>query len=375
MSVETADGFPVGGGEMGRLIQAFDWAGTSLGPLEAWPQSLRTATDIVLESPVPIVMLWGPDGVMIYNDAYSVFAAQRHPTLLGSKVLEGWPEVADFNAEVMRVCMAGGTLRFPGQELTLYRNNRPEEVWMNLSYSPVHDESGKPGGVIAIVLEITEQVLAERALAAEQAALRDANRHLQLLVNELNHRVKNTLSMMQAMAAQTFRNPEDLAGAQERFSARIMALAKANDLLTGENWEAASLSDVLEVAVRSHADGERLTTKGPPVRLSPKTAMSFSMAMHELATNAVKYGALSSPEGRVEVVWAVDPAPGGRRLRLAWTERNGPQVTPPARRGFGSRLIERGLAAELGGSVVIRFEPDGVVCTIDAPVDLYESPA
>ena len=116
-------------------------------------------------------MLWGEDGIMIYNDAYSVFAAERHPRLLGCKVREGWPEVADFNDNVMKVGLAGGTLAYRDQELTLHRKSAPEQVWMNLDYSPVLDESGKPAGVIAIVVETTEKVLAQRRIAAERERL------------------------------------------------------------------------------------------------------------------------------------------------------------------------------------------------------------
>ncbi|MGF6710843.1 signal transduction histidine kinase [Luteibacter sp. W1I16] len=152
------------GGEAGALIRAFDWTRAGIGPLETWPQSLRTVTGLLLLSPVPIVLLWGEKGIMIYNDAYSVFAGNRHPALLGSEVREGWAEVADFNDNVMRVGLAGGTLAYRDQELTLVRHGKPEPVWMNLDYSPVLDESGKPAGVIAIVSETTERVLAEERL-------------------------------------------------------------------------------------------------------------------------------------------------------------------------------------------------------------------
>ncbi|WP_246696986.1 GAF domain-containing protein [Methylobacterium planeticum] len=161
----TDERFFAGGGELGALVRGHDWAATSLGPIGAWPQSLRTMVGVVLLSPVPIVMLWGADGVMIYNDAYSVFAGGRHPALLGSKVREGWPEVAEFNDNVMRVGLAGGTLAYKDQNLTLHRYGRPEPVWMNLDYSPVLDESGNPAGVIAVVVETTERVLAERRKA------------------------------------------------------------------------------------------------------------------------------------------------------------------------------------------------------------------
>src|SRR5579863_5283037 len=119
--------FLSGGGELGRLIRQYDWARTPLGRFENWPQSLRTATAILLRSPVPIVLLWGRDGIMIYNDAYAVFGGARHPRLLGSKVLEGWPEVAEFNANVMRVGLAGGTLAYRDQHLVLNRHGRAED--------------------------------------------------------------------------------------------------------------------------------------------------------------------------------------------------------------------------------------------------------
>jgi len=150
------------------MIRAFDWTRTSIGAIEGWPQSLVTITGFLLRSPVPMVLLWGDDGVMIYNDAYSVFAGGRHPELLGSKVREGWAEVAAFNDNVMNVGLAGGVLAYRDQELTLIRNGRPEPAWMNLDYSPVVDESGKPAGVIAIVVETTERVLADRRIAATQ---------------------------------------------------------------------------------------------------------------------------------------------------------------------------------------------------------------
>jgi two-component sensor histidine kinase len=471
--------FLAGGGELGALIRDFDWSRTSLGAISAWPQSLKSVAGMLLLSPVPIVLLWGEDGVMIYNDAYSVFAGGRHPYLLGR-----WAEIADFNDNVMKVGLAGRTLAYKDQELTLHRHGRPEPVWMNLDYSPVLDESGRPAGVIAIVVETTERVLAERRVAESEVRFRalvnatsdvvyrmsadwtemraldgrgflsdtespsvawvdeyllpedvphihaaiaeavrfkrvfqlehrvrridgstgwtfsravpvlndrdeivewfgaasdvterhTADQHLRLVINELNHRVKNNLAMTQAIAAQTFRNADDLAQAQAKFSARIMALAQANDLLTGERWVGASLRGVLNRSVRPHCaeEPDRCRIAGPELRLSPKTALSLSMAMHELATNALKYGAWSTGEGQVSINWdRYAPRDGPERIRLEWRERGGPPVAPPQKRGFGSRLVERGLAAELGGEVTMEFQPEGLVCLVDVPLTLY----
>ncbi|MFB9948137.1 HWE histidine kinase domain-containing protein [Rhizobium puerariae] len=472
-----------GTGEMGNLIRAFDWSETPLGPISKWPQSLKIMTGMLLLSPVPIVLIWGGDGIMIYNDAYSVFAGDRHPKLLGCKVREGWEEVADFNDNVMKICLAGGVLSYQNQELTLIRHGRPEPVWMNLDYSPVLDESGEPVGVLAVVVETTESVLAQRRLRESeerfralttatsdvvyrmspdwkemrqldgrgflpdtespsvawqelylfpedighiQAVIDEAVRtkgvfqyehrvrradgsvgwtlsravpifdrrgrivewfgaasdvterkrneeHLKLVVHELNHRVKNNLAMIQAIATQTFRNTADLKEAQTRFSARMVALAQANDLLTGERWVGASLRGAIEQSIRSHCPEEhRCAIKGEDVKLSPKTALALTLAMHEMATNALKYGAWSNSSGKVSVSWSTyADREGAKRLRIEWRETAGPQVEPPLRRGFGSVLIERGLAREIGGEVKMEFVPGGLVCTIDAPENVY----
>ncbi|MGN6516557.1 MAG: PAS domain S-box protein [Rhizomicrobium sp.] len=168
----ASDPFRAVSGEMAERVRGFDWAATPLGPISGWPQSLKTAVGMVLLSPVPIVMLWGEDGIMIYNDAYSVFAGGRHPSLLGSKVREGWPEVADFNDNVMKVGLAGGTLAYRDHELSLNRTGTLQRAWLNLDYSPILDDGGRPAGVMAIVVETTARVLADEALRRSEEKLR-----------------------------------------------------------------------------------------------------------------------------------------------------------------------------------------------------------
>ena len=165
--------FLTGGGEAAEIIANFDWTASPLGPIENWPVSLKSSLSLILRSPVPIVTLWGEDGIMIYNDGYSKFSGGRHPKLFGSKVREGWPEVADFNDNIMKVGLAGKTLAYRDFALTLYRHDgRPEQVWLNLDYSPLLDDDGKPAGVMAIVVEITDKVRVERELEAERKSLR-----------------------------------------------------------------------------------------------------------------------------------------------------------------------------------------------------------
>ncbi len=159
-------------GEMGARIASFDWSSTPLGPISGWPASLRAITNFVLNSPVPMVMLWGEDGIMLYNDGYAVFAGDRHPQLLGSKVREGWPEVADFNDNIMKVGLAGGTLAYKNHVLSLNRTGTFEDVWLDLDYSPVFDDAGRPAGVLAIVIETTDAVTAAANLRQSEARLR-----------------------------------------------------------------------------------------------------------------------------------------------------------------------------------------------------------
>jgi two-component sensor histidine kinase len=211
--------------------------------------------------------------------------------------------------------------------------------------------------------------VAERSWAAVDQAR--AEQHQLLLINELNHRVKNTLASVQGIAFQTLRGEVSLAEARARFEARLMALSGAHNLLTEENWGGASLERVVGDSIE-HLTGEtrRFDVEGEPLRLAPRAALALAMALHELGTNAVKYGALSAEGGRVSIRWTE----AGDRLRLAWIETGGPPVEAPRRRGFGSRLIERGLAADLGGSAALRFDPEGLRCDIEASLAAIRSP-
>jgi PAS domain S-box-containing protein len=163
--------FLEGGGEAASVIAAFDWSKTSLGPPQDWPRSVKHTVALLLRSPVPMVLLWGMDGLMIYNDGYARIAGGRHPSAMGSKCRESWPEIADFNDHVLRTGLAGGALSFKDQHLTLHRDGRPEEAWLNLDYSPVLDDDDRPGGVLAIVAETTAKVRAENWQTSERERL------------------------------------------------------------------------------------------------------------------------------------------------------------------------------------------------------------
>jgi PAS domain S-box-containing protein len=206
-------------------------------------------------------------------------------------------------------------------------------------------------------------ILRSRGVVMDVTERRRAEEHQRLLINELNHRVKNSLAIVQGLAQQSFKGEAASQAAREAFEGRLLALAAAHDLLTRQSWQSADLRTIVDSVVAPYAGGTgRFVVAGPELALPPKVAVSMALGLHELCTNAAKYGALSVAEGSVHVAWAAEDG----RLRLEWREGGGPPVEPPASRGFGTRMIERGLAAELRGKVEISFERSGVVATIDA---------
>jgi PAS domain S-box-containing protein len=191
---------------------------------------------------------------------------------------------------------------------------------------------------------------------------RHSEEQQRLLIGELNHRVKNTLTSVQAIVSQTARSAADMRSFTELVNSRIQALARAHDLLTRETWMGATLGDVARAALEPWLDGKRIGIRGPHVRLTISQALALSMAFHELAVNAVKHGALTSQAGRIDLEWD-----SHAELIIAWTERDGPPVSAPQRQGFGSRILNKALAVELDGDVSLSFEPDGVRCSIRVP--------
>ncbi len=237
------------------------------------------------------------------------------------------------------------------------RRSDGSTFWVSILVNPVCDEFG---AVVQHFLSFVD--VSESKREAE---------HLSILLDELNHRTQNTLASVLAIAAQTLRPQVDQA-VVEAFEGRVLALAKAHALLGRDNWDAVRLIDVLDPILQpfglgGDADG-RFTIEGEDVRLHSKAALTLALVFHELAANALIHGALSVREGRVAIGWRVEQTPGGPRMFFLWQESSGPRVDPPTRKGFGSRLIERGLAQDLDGEVRLAFEPTGVVFQIGMPL-------
>ncbi|CDZ37770.1 Putative signal transduction histidine kinase with PAS/PAC domains [Neorhizobium galegae bv. officinalis] len=233
-------------------------------------------------------------------------------------------------------------------------------IWSSTK-APLRDADGKVIGLVGVSVEITERKRIEE--------------RLQLMVNELNHRVKNTLATIQAIASQTLRGGDPIV--RQNLERRLMALAAAHDVLTRENWEGANIDDVVTGALAPFGEGGdyRFAVSGPPLRLLPRAALALAMGLHELTTNALKYGALSTLNGQVAINWQI--VEGAKPLlRLTWTESGGPPVVAPSKRGFGVRLIERSLAQDLGGKASVIFDqPAGIIGTMEAPLADVAVPA
>jgi len=230
-------------------------------------------------------------------------------------------------------------------------------VWVEISSSTVRDPDGGFGYGVRMAQDITDRRVAEQ--------------HRKLLLSELNHRVKNTLATVQALAAHTARSAQSAEDFQRRFEPRLMALSAAHDRLTKNDWRGADLADIVRDELRAHgAHDDRATIAGPSIILPPRVSLTLSMALHELATNALKYGALSSPTGRVEVQWSVERQAGNpypTRVQLSWQERGGPPVAEPETEGFGSRLL-RVTAAELRGELALDWKREGLSWKLSFPL-------
>jgi PAS domain S-box-containing protein len=239
-----------------------------------------------------------------------------------------------------------------------YRRKNGSAFWSALFVSPVRDENGHIVQYFASLVDLTTH--------------KEEETQARRLIDELNHRVKNTLSTVQSIVRQALRFYTDPKDIRDAIESRLLALSRSHDLLARENWKSASLRDVIDDALEPFnvTDGRarRVVIKGEDIRLSPQTALALGIGFNELATNAVKYGAFSNEAGSVLVEWKTVSSPEKSRLRLHWQEKNGPPVLRPSRKGFGSRMIEQGLARELEGSVDIDYRSKGVVCTIIIPM-------
>jgi len=299
-----------------------------------------------------------PDGTFLrVNEAVTTITGYSREHLLANKLFSHThPDDVDADREGFRK-QVGGELDFYSVEKRFIRKDG-RVIWLSVRSSPVRATDGRLLYLVRVLQDITERKAAER--------------RQKLLIDELNHRVKNTLATVQSLASQSARGAPTPEAFREGFEGRLIALSKAHDQLTLHHWESAELRELLSASLAPYVDSaaERIVMRGEDLVLRPRAALTLAMAFHELTTNAAKYGALSGPDGRVEIRW--QPVGNGQDsktvLRIEWDEKDGPPVAEPERRGFGTKLIERSVAADLDGCAILAFEPAGLRCTIDIPM-------
>ncbi len=312
--------------------------------------------EMFMQAPGFVAVLSGPTHVFqFYNEAYRRLIGHRD--LEGLATAEALPEVVRQGyIDMLDTVFATGESVYGHASLVKLQRSPgtpPEDAYVDFVYQPIRDTDGRIVGVFVQGHDVTDVV---------KAAQRQ-----KLMIDELNHRVKNTLATVQSIAIQTARSHPEPRTFAESFQARLLALSHTHDLLTRSHWEGADLRAVLAHETEAHGP-HRITLVGPPVALDPAAALSFGMIFHELATNAAKYGALSAPEGRVLVDWTVSDH-GHPVLTLTWRELGGPPAVTPARKGFGSRLIERNVRHDLAGEVKLDYANTGFSAEFSTPLD------
>ena len=264
------------------------------------------------------------------------------------------PEDRDRIRRSVQDAVQGASLRWSGA----YRFRRADETYATVLNRAiiVRPASGAATRMTGVMLDATQQA--------------EADAHREMLSQELSHRLKNTLAMVQAIASQTLRDAPDIPTARDALLQRLLALGKAHDILLAGNAERAGMEAVIRGALALHdnARAGRLRIEGPTIEIGPKAALALALMIHELATNAAKFGSLSAAAGHVGVTWRIETAEDGPRLRLDWAEAGGPPVVAPSRKGFGTRLIERAFAGTVAGEVALDYQPTGLRCVLTAPL-------
>jgi PAS domain S-box-containing protein len=290
------------------------------------------------------------------NDSFLSLAGYDREEVLGQSFdfLMGRPADAEALAQIEAEFVSPSENDFE----ICFRRKNGSMFWAAVFISPVLDKTGDVVQHFVSFVDLSKHKQEED--------------RLRFLLAELNHRTQNTLATVQAIAVQTLRGAADKK-VIDAFEGRILALSKAHSLLGSKQWERVGLRDVIDQILQPFGLNDRRVTRfsveGDDVHLQPKAALTLAMLFHELATNAAKHGALSNgATGKIDIAWQAEPTPEGDRMQLRWRESGGPVVTPPGRKGFGSRLIEGGLAQDLDGEVRLYYEPAGVVCQIIMPI-------
>lgn len=330
---------------------------------DAWRESVQRLAATYAHAAIGITEVDEDGRLLRVNETTCAITGYSREELLHSTIFDiTHPDDQNWDRANHRAQATGEAEGYVVEKRLIRKDGRV--IWIDVRSSTVRDAAGRFLYGIRVVHDITDR--------------KEAEQRQKLLVDELNHRVKNTLATVQSLATQTLRGAGSPEQFRRAFEARIIALSKTHDLLTSRNWRGADLAAIISQQLQPYAmDPARLVLAGDAVALTPRAALTLSMVFHELATNAAKYGALSTPAGRLEVRWTVEGAQGEAApdcVRLTWQETGGPAVIPPQRRGFGSRLIERS-TSELDGEAELEFAPAGLRYCVSIPLTAANSPS
>lgn len=337
-------------GEAVELIKNIDWSKNPLGVPENWPRPLKTAAQMMLASHFPKAIAWGPKFITLYNDAFKQILGDKQ-NCMGKPFNEIWSEVWADIGPIAEKAMRGEATFIEDFPLLINRSGFDEQCYFTFCYSPILDEDGSVGGMMDTVIETTGKVEAEK--------------NAQIMNAELAHRIKNTFSIVGAIASQTFKsqdNEEEL----RSFSRRLFALSSAHKVLQFGKSSSGSLAQIIDEITAALGVDQRIDIEGADIFIGPKAASSASLLIHELTTNAIKYGALSNDTGRISISWNTCDQDGKATLFLNWCEAGGPEISKPDSLGFGSRLIRMGLMGT--GNVETDYAPSGLRAKMSAPL-------
>ncbi|NDV00829.1 sensor histidine kinase [Pseudoroseicyclus tamaricis] len=341
-------------GAMAAAIAGHDWGATPLGPISSWPPVLKIAVSTMINSAFPKCIGWGDELTTVYNDAFVPLLARKHPSL-GQPLLEVWKETAHSIAPIAEAAMAGEPTFVEDFPIETDRNGTMETAYFTFCYSPICDENGDVKGMLNTVIETTSKVKAEAL-----ATLRN---------RELVHRSRNAYGLVSALVSQTVRGNRPAEEIRVELQKRIGALTRAQDMLMEDRSSLGTVETVARQALLPFDDVfQRIRLTGAEVVIGQDQVTTMSLALHELATNSIKYGALGVDGGAVDVSWEVAREETGPVLHFEWRESGGPAVTPPTSKGFGSRIIGEVLPRSFGGKVHVDYRPKGLVMTLDAPL-------
>jgi two-component sensor histidine kinase len=338
---------------------------------DSMPLPAETLAALFEASPNPYIIVAPDLTIAGANAAYMKATNKRPEELTGRYLFDAFPGSLESQL-LLKDSFATVLANKEPHAVPLMRYDVPassgdgtEERYWSTRHVPILDEDGNVAFILHHVTDVT-------GLHNSEDALRANEKQLRLMVAELNHRVKNTIAIILSIAARTARQSGTIEEFYGKYQSRLIALARTHDALNEAFWEGAQLCEIAAGELRAY-DETRFTVDGPNVSLPPSTAVSVGLCIHELASNAAKYGALSNDAGRVRVTWRVEKADGTSTLVFSWTETGGPPVTPPTRRGFGSELIARSFSGP--GESKLDFAKGGVVCEVRVKLGVKEDGA